>query len=102
MAKALTSGTGNHGGLMDHHGSIPLPVTANSMYPPQPLLTATMAAQMNRNFSIGNQSMMLQAQRLNDAPEIRGHSTQGNQGNLLKGIVICGSKPCEGLRQQFQ
>lgn len=81
LAKALTSGTGNHGGLMDHHGSIPLPVTANSMYPPQPLPTATMAAQMNRNFSIGNQSMMLQAQRLNDAPEIRGYSTPGNQDN---------------------
>lgn len=81
LAKALTSGTGNRGGLMDHHGSIPLPVTANSMYPPQPLLTATMAAQMNRNFSIGNQSMMLQAQRLNDAPEICGYSTPGNQDN---------------------
>jgi hypothetical protein len=60
-----------------------------------------MAAQMNRNFSIGNQSMMLQAQRLNDAPEICGYSTPGNQGNLLKGIVICGSKPFEGFRQQF-
>jgi RNA recognition motif-containing protein len=81
FAKALTSGTGNHGGLMDHHGSIPLPVTANSMYPPQPLPTATMAVQMNRNFSIGNQSMMLQAQRLNDAPEISGYSTPGNQDN---------------------
>jgi len=80
LAKALTSGNGNRGGLMgDHHGSIPLPVTANSMYPPQPLLTATMAAQMNRNFSIGNQSMMLQAPRLRDAPEIRGYSTPGTQ-----------------------
>jgi len=79
LAKTLTSGNGNRGGLMDHHGSIPLPVTANSMYPPQPLLTATMAAQMNRNFSIGNQSMMLQAPRLRDAPEIRGYSTPGNQ-----------------------
>ena len=89
LAKALTSGNGNRGGLMgDHHGSIPLPVTANSMFPPQPLLTATMAAQMNRNFSIGNQSMMLQAPRLRDAPEIRGYSTPGTQGNLLKGIVI--------------
>ena len=73
----MTSGNGNRGGLMqDHHGAIPLPVTANSMYPPQPLLTATMAAQMNRNFSIGNQSMMLQAPRLrNGAPEIRGYAT---------------------------
>jgi len=80
LAKALTSGNGNRGGLMgDHHGSIPLPVTANSMFPPQPLLTATMAAQMNRNFSIGNQSMMLQAPRLRDAPEIRGYSTPGTQ-----------------------
>jgi len=90
LAKAMTSG--NRGGLMDHHGAIPLPVTANSMYPhhgaislpvtansmypPQPLLTATMAAQMNRNFSIGNQSMMLQAPRRRDgAPEIRGYAT---------------------------
>jgi RNA recognition motif-containing protein len=96
LAKALTSGNGNRGGLMgDHHGSIPLPVTANSMFPPQPLLTATMAAQMNRNFSVGNQSMMLQAPRLRDAPEFRGYSTPGTQGNLLKGID-------EGFKQQFQ
>lgn len=78
LAKALTSGTGNRGGLMDHHGAIPLPVTANSMYPPQPLLTATMAAQMNRNFYIGNQSMMLPP-RLRDTPEIRGYSTPDTQ-----------------------
>ena len=29
-------------------------------------------------------------------------ATKGNQGNLLKGVVICGPKPCEDFRQQFQ
>ena len=40
--------------------------------------------------------MMLQAPRLRDAPEIRGYSTPGTQGNLLKGIIV------KGFRQQFQ